>query len=57
MAMMMARLYTGAHDIITLRNAYHGLSGGPAPVAALVCSTAAHTCWMPAAFGVRILLM
>jgi 4-aminobutyrate aminotransferase-like enzyme len=40
MAMMMARLYTGAHDIITLRNAYHGLSGGPAPVAAWVCSTA-----------------
>jgi len=30
MAMMMARLYTGSHDIITLRNAYHGLSGeGP----------------------------
>lgn len=28
MAMMMARLYTGSHDIITLRNAYHGLSGG-----------------------------
>lgn len=28
MAMMMARLYTGAHDIVTLRNAYHGLSGG-----------------------------
>ncbi len=27
MAMMMARLYTGAHDIVTLRNAYHGLSG------------------------------
>ncbi|KAI7843702.1 hypothetical protein COHA_002601 [Chlorella ohadii] len=26
MAMMMARLYTGAHDIVTLRNAYHGLS-------------------------------
>lgn len=26
MAMMMARLYTGCHDIITLRNAYHGLS-------------------------------
>ncbi len=28
MAMMMARLYTHNHDIITLRNAYHGLSGG-----------------------------
>ncbi|KAI3434759.1 hypothetical protein D9Q98_002819 [Chlorella vulgaris] len=26
MAMMMARLYTHNHDIITLRNAYHGLS-------------------------------
>ena len=24
MAAMMARLYTGNHDIITLRNAYHG---------------------------------
>lgn len=40
MAMMMARLYTGAHDIITLRNAYHGLSGGcalPLLSSALVC--------------------
>lgn len=24
LAMMMARLYTGRHDIISLRNAYHG---------------------------------
>lgn len=28
MAMMMARLYTGHHDLVCLRNAYHGLSGG-----------------------------
>ncbi|XP_043726123.1 alanine--glyoxylate aminotransferase 2 homolog 3, mitochondrial-like isoform X2 [Telopea speciosissima] len=28
LAMMMARLYTGAHDIISLRNAYHGNAGG-----------------------------
>ena len=33
MAMMMARLYTGAHDLVTLRNAYHGLSGAPPPPA------------------------
>ena len=26
MAMMLARLYTGSHDIIALRNSYHGLS-------------------------------
>lgn len=26
MAIMMARLYTGNYDLITLRNAYHGLS-------------------------------
>jgi 4-aminobutyrate aminotransferase-like enzyme len=26
MAIMMARLYTGNFDLITLRNAYHGLS-------------------------------
>lgn len=30
MAMMMARLYTGSHDLLSLRNAYHGLSGQPA---------------------------
>lgn len=35
MAMMMARLYTGCHDIITLRNAYHGLSGGHGRACAL----------------------
>jgi hypothetical protein len=28
MAMMMARLASGNHDLISLRNAYHGLSGG-----------------------------
>ncbi|XP_073150830.1 alanine--glyoxylate aminotransferase 2 homolog 2, mitochondrial-like [Henckelia pumila] len=28
LAMMMARLYTGCHDIISLRNAYHGNAGG-----------------------------
>lgn len=32
MAMMMARLYTGHHDILCLRNAYHGLSGGAGAV-------------------------
>jgi alanine-glyoxylate transaminase / (R)-3-amino-2-methylpropionate-pyruvate transaminase len=26
LAMLMARLYTGNHDIITLKNAYHGAS-------------------------------
>lgn len=26
LAMLMARLYTGAHDIVALRNAYHGMS-------------------------------
>ncbi|KAL0347541.1 UNVERIFIED_CONTAM: Alanine--glyoxylate aminotransferase 23, mitochondrial [Sesamum calycinum] len=28
LAMMMARLYTGSHDIISLRNAYHGNAAG-----------------------------
>ena len=28
MAIMMARLYSGNYDMICLRNAYHGLSGG-----------------------------
>ncbi|KAJ4971193.1 hypothetical protein NE237_004292 [Protea cynaroides] len=28
LAMMMARLYTGSHDIISLRNAYHGNASG-----------------------------
>jgi alanine-glyoxylate transaminase/(R)-3-amino-2-methylpropionate-pyruvate transaminase len=28
LAMMMARLYTGCHDIISLRNAYHGNASG-----------------------------
>ncbi|KAI3474265.1 hypothetical protein Pfo_029053 [Paulownia fortunei] len=28
LAMMMARLYTGCHDIISLRNAYHGNAAG-----------------------------
>ncbi|KAG5550723.1 hypothetical protein RHGRI_015619 [Rhododendron griersonianum] len=28
LAMMMARLYTGCHDIISLRNAYHGNGAG-----------------------------
>ena len=28
MAMMMARMYTGNYDLLTLRNAYHGLSAG-----------------------------
>ena len=28
MAIMMSRLYSGNYDMICLRNAYHGLSGG-----------------------------
>lgn len=28
LAMMIARLYTGCHDIISLRNAYHGNAAG-----------------------------
>ncbi|KAK6118216.1 hypothetical protein DH2020_048002 [Rehmannia glutinosa] len=28
LAMMMARLYTGCHDIVSLRNAYHGNASG-----------------------------
>jgi alanine-glyoxylate transaminase/(R)-3-amino-2-methylpropionate-pyruvate transaminase len=34
-AMMMARLHTGQHDIIALRNAYHGGSAGPANLTAI----------------------
>jgi len=28
LAMMIARLYTGCHDIISIRNSYHGNAGG-----------------------------
>ncbi|XP_042515656.1 alanine--glyoxylate aminotransferase 2 homolog 3, mitochondrial-like [Macadamia integrifolia] len=38
LAMMMARLYTGSHDIISLRNAYHGN-------AAATMGTTAQSCW------------
>ncbi|KAJ4978713.1 hypothetical protein NE237_009493 [Protea cynaroides] len=38
LAMMMARLYTGNHDIISLRNAYHGN-------AAATMGTTAQSCW------------
>ena len=34
-AMMMARLHTGHHDIIALRNSYHGGSAGPASLTAI----------------------
>lgn len=34
LAMMMARLYTGSHDIISLRNAYHGNAAGTMGVTA-----------------------
>ncbi|PIA58072.1 hypothetical protein AQUCO_00500183v1 [Aquilegia coerulea] len=34
LAMMMARLYTGCHDIISLRNAYHGNAAGTMGVTA-----------------------
>ncbi|CAN6463304.1 unnamed protein product [Victoria cruziana] len=38
LAMMIARLYTGNHDIISLRNAYHGNAAGT------MCATA-QSCW------------
>lgn len=41
MAMLMARLASGNHDIITLRNAYHGLSGNDDEGACWACPTRA----------------
>ncbi|XP_065854191.1 alanine--glyoxylate aminotransferase 2 homolog 2, mitochondrial-like [Euphorbia lathyris] len=38
LAMMIARLYTGSHDIISLRNAYHGN-------AAATMGATAQSCW------------
>ena len=29
LAMMIAKLYTGCNDIVSLRNAYHGNAAGP----------------------------
>eukprot|EP00897_Mesotaenium_endlicherianum_P006258 jgi/Mesen1/5660/ME000286S04867 len=52
MAMMMARLYTGAYDVLALRNAYHGMS--PATM-----GLTAHATWKyPVAqgFGVHHVL-
>lgn len=49
MAMMMARLYTGNFDMLTLRNAYHGLSAG-------TLGLLSHSTWkpnLPTAFGVH----
>mmetsp|Transcript_13417 Transcript_13417/g.40573 ORF Transcript_13417/g.40573 Transcript_13417/m.40573 type:complete len:476 (+) Transcript_13417:143-1570(+) len=49
MAMMMARLYTGNFDMLTLRNAYHGLSAG-------TMGLLSHSTWkpnLPTAFGVH----
>jgi 4-aminobutyrate aminotransferase-like enzyme len=40
MAMMMARLYTGNFDMLTLRNAYHGLSAG-------TLGLLSHSTWKP----------
>lgn len=40
MAIMMARLYTGNYDLITLRNAYHGLSSA-------TCGLLGHSTWKP----------
>ncbi|WCJ27947.1 hypothetical protein M5689_009661 [Euphorbia peplus] len=38
LAMMIARLYTGSHDIISLRNAYHGNAAG-------TMGATAQSCW------------
>jgi 4-aminobutyrate aminotransferase-like enzyme len=38
LALLMARLFTGSHDIIALRNAYHGMS--PATM-----GLTAHAAW------------
>lgn len=35
LAMLMARLYTGSQDIVSLRNAYHGISPNLMPLAAM----------------------
>ncbi|XP_075734737.1 alanine--glyoxylate aminotransferase 2, mitochondrial isoform X2 [Rhipicephalus microplus] len=48
LAMMMARLYTGAHDIIALRNAYHGMS----PYCASLCAVGNYKHHIPSNFGV-----
>lgn len=37
LAMMIARLYTGCNDIISLRNAYHGNAGGTMGSTAISC--------------------
>ena len=47
--MTMARLHTGTHDLISLRNAYHGMS--PATM-----GLTAHSTWrynLPSALGVH----
>jgi len=49
LAMMMARVYTGNFDIVALRNAYHGGSGG-------TMGLTAHSSWkfnFPHSFGVH----
>lgn len=48
LAMMMARLYTGAYDIIALRNAYHGMS----PYCASLCGVGSYKHHIPSSFGV-----
>ena len=49
LAMMMARVYTGNFDVVALRNAYHGGSGG-------TMGLTAHSSWkfnFPHSFGVH----
>ncbi|XP_064467570.1 alanine--glyoxylate aminotransferase 2, mitochondrial-like [Ornithodoros turicata] len=49
LAMMIARLHTGAFDIISLRNSYHGLS----PYSAGLCGVGTYKHHIPSAFGVQ----
>ncbi|KAH9361719.1 hypothetical protein HPB48_005128 [Haemaphysalis longicornis] len=48
LAMMMARLYTGAFDIVALRNAYHGMS----PYCASLCAVGNYKHHIPSSFGI-----
>ncbi|KAM7298389.1 hypothetical protein ISCGN_018985 [Ixodes scapularis] len=49
LAMMLARLHTGAFDIIALRNAYHGMS----PYSGGMCGVGAYRHHWPTGFGVH----
>lgn len=46
--MMMARLFTGAFDIVALRNAYHGMS----PYCASLCAVGHYKHHIPSSFGI-----